>query len=311
MNHRIIVERDTVKQYPVFILFMEANHHDIQLFFEQARIYEIQGDPYNAVKLYKKVVRLAPRWAEPYHFLCRFYRKRKEWKPSLYYSQKAVTYNPEDKTAFQILAIAATALNKWRIARIAWNRLGFNFKENNKILKLNLGFIPVCINAEHKPEIVWAQQIGPARAIIESIPQPSSGKRYKEEILIDNNPIAYRVFQGKRLPVYEELESIHLSSFKTYAVILETSNQNHVDTLISLSENVAVGFDNWSKATRLFLLKNKDLLPEFYGADIFKNTNNTEYQLIALAAKDISIIKKILRSWEIITLQSCRDLIRL
>jgi len=291
---------------------LQEDFLDIQSIFDQALAYDRAGDAYNAVKLYKKVVRLAPHWSLPYHFLSLFYRQRNEWKPSFHYSQKATETNPEDKTAWHILATSATALRRWQIARKAWNELGFEFRQTNKILDLDLGLIPVCINPKTKPEIIWARQIDPARAQIESIPQPASGRRYKEIILIDNQPVAHRRLRDKRVPIWEELESIRLSAYDTYAVILETDEKSKVDILDKLCFDAEIGFDNWSKATRQFQIRNQGILPEYFGADIFAKVHgNTNYQLIALAAKSAIEVKEVLYAWKIITLQTYRDLVRL
>ena len=291
---------------------MQENSNNIQLLLKEARAYDRAGDSYSAVKLYKKLVRLAPEWSLPYHFLSLFYRQRNEWKPSFHYSQKAIETNPEDKAAWHILATSATALQRWKTARKAWNELGFEFRRTDKILNLDLGLIPICINPKTKPEIVWARQIDPARAQIESIPQPSSGRHYKEIVLIDNQPIAHRNLGGKRVPIFEELEVIRLSAYHTYAVILETNAKNSVAILDKLCQDAEIGFDNWSKATRQFWLRNQDLLPEFFGAEIFSKAHeNTNYQLIAIASKSYLEVKEVLYAWKIITLQSYRSLVRL
>lgn len=291
---------------------MQENSTDIQSIFDEALAYDRAGDAYNAVKLYKKVVKLAPDWSLPYHFLSLFYRQRNEWKPSFHYSQKAIETNPEDKTAWRILATSATALRRWQTARKAWNELGFEFRQTDKVLNLDLGLIPVCINPKTKPEIVWARQIDPARAQIESIPQPASERRYKEIILIDNQPVAHRRLRGKRVPIYEELESVRLSAYNTYAVILETRKKSEVDILDKLCLDAEIGFDNWSKVTRQFQIRNQEILPEYFGAEIFSEAHkDSSYQLVALAAKNSIEVKEVLYSWKIITLQSYRDLVRL
>lgn len=291
---------------------MQEDYNNIQLLFEEALAYDRAGDSYNAVKLYKKLVKLAPNWSLPYHFLSLFYRQRNEWKPSFHYSLKAIETNPKDKTAWHILATSATALQRWQTARKAWNELGFEFRKTDKVLNLDLGLIPICINPKTRPEIVWARQIDPARAQIESIPQPSSERRYKEIVLINNQAIAHRNLGGKRVPIFEELETIRLSAYNTYAVILETGAKNSVDILDKLCQDAEIGFDNWSKATRQFWLRNQELLPEFFGSEIFSKAHeNTNYQLIAIASKSFLEVKEVLYAWKIITLQSYRDLVRL
>lgn len=289
---------------------MQRQQENIQLLLQQALTYDEKGDAYNAVKLYKKIVRLAPAWSVPYHFLSRFYKKRLEWKPSLYYSEKAIEFDPKDETAWQILATSATALKRWAIARKAWNQLGHDYQVIDKALHLDLGLIPICIQPKQKPEIVWARQLDPARAQIESIPQPSSGRRYKEIILFDREPVAYRVVQKKRVPVYEELEKIHLSPFKTCIVRLETHSEKDVEILDKLCFEAGIGFDNWSKASRQFWQRNKHFFTEFYGTEIQPNEDFvSNYKLVALASRDIESVKKILLDWKVITLQSFSDLV--
>jgi hypothetical protein len=47
--------------------------------------YDRRGDVYNAVKLCKRLARMAPDWSVPFAFLSRTYRSRMEWKPTLHY----------------------------------------------------------------------------------------------------------------------------------------------------------------------------------------------------------------------------------
>ena len=93
---------------------------------------------------------------------------------------------------------------------------------------------------------------------------------------------------------------------------METGAESSVNVLDKLCEDAEIGFDNWSKATRQFWLRNQELLPEFFGAEIFSKAHETtNYQLIALAAKSYFEVKEVLHAWKIITLQSYRDLVRL
>ena len=55
-----------------------------QLYKEACR-YDELGDTYNAVKLFKTIIKLDPSWAAPFLALGRIYFKRREWKPCFHY----------------------------------------------------------------------------------------------------------------------------------------------------------------------------------------------------------------------------------
>jgi len=174
---------------------------DITVLYQKALEYDRQGDVYNAVKLFKRVAKMAPDWDKPYFHLGSIYKNRNEWKPSFHYSRKATETNPGEEEAWWNLAIAATALKKWNAAQQAWTQLGYDQEENKKT-----SLLPIRINGHAHAEIVWARSLDPARARIESIPHPTSGRRYGEIVLHDCTPSGYRVVQQRRLPVYKELE---------------------------------------------------------------------------------------------------------
>lgn len=269
--------------------------------------YDRRGDVYNAVKLCKRLARLAPDWSVPFAFLSRTYRSRMEWKPTLHYCLRAVEHNAFDENLWETLGIAATALGEWETARYAWNQLGFHFKPSAEALHLDLGIVPVRLNPTTAPEIVAARRIDPVRASIESIPQPSSGRRYKDLILVENRPnptgVGGQFFQAsKKLPIHDELQLLKSSTWQTYSVLLHTSSQNDVDTLANLCLSANLGFDNWSNATRFFQPNIHRNVAEYFDRAIF-GKQEREVFLIALAAKQMSEVKAVLESWRVITLK--------
>ena len=280
----------------------EPHISEIENLYRQALNYQKQGDIYNAVKLSKKTIKLAPDWSAPFSLLSLIYKLRNEWRPALYYSQKAVTHNPFDEIARQNLAISATALKKWLTARKAWNHLGYEFPEKNKVIKLNLGNIPVRINPTTKPEIVWATRIGPVRAHIGSVPQPSSDRRFKDLILIDHAPSGYHIGNGKRVPVFDELQLIRRSPNRTFIAFLKTHNPADILTLDRLCTKAKLGFDNWSKATRRFFNQQKESLPEYFDDSIFQNLEKENY-MVAIAANQMREVREILEAWKVVTLK--------
>ncbi len=269
--------------------------------------YDRRGDVYNAVKLCKRLARLAPDWSVPFAFLSRTYRSRMEWKPTFHYCLKAVEHNNFDENLWETLGIAATVLGEWETARYAWNQLGFHFKSTTEELHLDLGLVPVRLNPTTQPEIVAARRIDPVRASIESIPQPSSGRRYKDLILVENKPnptgTSGQFFhQSKKLPIHNELQLLKSSNWHTFSVLLHTPSQTDVDTLANLCLSANLGFDNWSNATRFFQPNIHRNVAEYFDQTIF-GKQEREVFLVAIAAKQLGDVSAVLESWRVITLR--------
>lgn len=269
--------------------------------------YDRRGDVYNAVKLCKRLARMAPDWSVPFAFLCRTYRSRMEWKPTLHYCMKAVEHNAFDENLWETLGIAATALGEWETARYAWNQLGYHFKPSAEAIDLDLGIIPLRLNPATQPEVVAARRVDPVRAIIESIPQPSSGRRYGDLVLVENKPnqtgASVQFYQQRRvLPLHDELQLLKSSNWHTYSVMLFTATAADVDVLANLCLSANLGFDNWSNATRFFQPNLHRNVAEYFDQAIFGKIEREVY-LVAMAARQFGEIEKALSTWRVITLK--------
>jgi len=280
----------------------EQQPNEVEQLYLEALKYDFRGDVYNAVKVCKRIIRLEPDWSAPFSFLSLFYKYRNEWRTSMHYSQKAVENNPFDEAAWQNLGIAATALQKWELARIAWNRLGFQFEKRDQAIQMNLGLIPVRINPSTNPEIIWATRIDTARAVIESIPQPASDRRFKDIILVDGDHKGYRIAKNKKLPVYDELQLLKFSPHRTFVTLLQTSCPEEVNVLDKLCFKAGLGFDNWSKANRIFVNRLDEKLPEYFDEEFIENFDRESY-LVAIAALKKQEVMKVLKAWRVITLK--------
>ena len=290
------------KLHPIIMQHHHRQSDEIEELYRKAVAYGQRGDVYNAVKLCKLIVRKSPDWSAPYAYLSNIYKGRNEWKPTLHYSEKAIEYNPFNETTWENLALAATALESWKKARLAWNQLGFRFKDSNEELRLDLGFIPVRLNPSTQPEIVEATRIDPARAIIESIPQPSSGRRFKDLMLLNSKPNKDFILHGKKLGVFDELQVLKSSLWRTYAVVLQTGSQEDVDIFANLCHEADLGFDNWSNAARFFQSNLHPKVMEYYDNAIFGKLKREAF-IVAIAARRDEDVEEVLKNWEIISLK--------
>ncbi|MEK7255215.1 MAG: hypothetical protein AAB316_10755 [Bacteroidota bacterium] len=276
---------------------------EIEQLYRQVVEYDRQGDVYNAVKLCKRIARLATDWSAPFAYLAGIYKSRQEWKPTYHYSLKAVEHNPFDDANWENLALAATALEEWEIARQAWNHLGYNFKNSDEALKLDLGIVPVRLSLHSQPEIIEANRIDPVRAYIQSIPQPSSGRRYQDLILLDSQSKSSYMINGQKLPVYDELQLLKESNWKTHAVLLHTQSLQDIDTLAQLCHEANLGFDNWSNARRFFRSNLHPKVSEYFDHAAFGEVERDRF-LVAIAAMKTVEIQPVLKDWKVITLQN-------
>jgi hypothetical protein len=72
----------------------------------------------------------------------------------------------------------------------------------------------------------------PARARLESVPLPASGRRWGEVVLHDGAPNGTREWNGRECPVFDEIELFEPSDVPTFAVRLEASADD-VEALIA------------------------------------------------------------------------------
>lgn len=277
---------------------MQYPSEEIQAFYEAAVLYEERGDPYHAVKLYKKVIKLAPEWPMAYARLGQFYKNRWEWKPALHYNKKNVALDPSNRESWWNMGIAATALGKPRIAKRVWKKFGLQHKVwNLKCLRLSY---------DKQFEILLMQPDSPASATILNIPHPKSDRKYRDRILFDRHISGHTISNGRKLPVYDELGLLKRSTFFTYSCLLPSADEIDIQKLDELCQDYGLGFEVWSNSSRSYTVTKADQPAEYYDHNIFpKESANT---IVAIASRTEKAVLKVLAAWEIISLKTYEDL---
>ncbi len=274
---------------------------DIATLFEQASIHDEQGDVYNAVKLYKRIIRLAPDWQPPYARLGQLYKLRQDWKAALHYNKKAVALHTLDRHAWWNVGIAATALRKQRLANNVWSKFGL---ENARLPHR------LCVRVQYARqfELIWARPIDPARAVIESIPAPVSDRRFQDIILTDGTIAGYNVVRNQRFPVYDELGVLKRSVFHTFSCWVEVPVRQDLMLLSKLCQEAGLGMENWSNATNVLAAQIQKNLPEYYGQDGLRSSAGRMLH-IAIAAPGRQEATEVLQTWAAICIGSYTELI--
>ncbi|NET34625.1 MAG: hypothetical protein F6K19_21795 [Cyanothece sp. SIO1E1] len=277
---------------------MQFPSEHIKELYDAACQYLANEDPYHAVKLYKKIIRLAPDWAPPYVRLGHFYKQRWEWKPALHYNKKAVALNPTDRECWWNMGIAATALNRPRIARRVWKKFGLEDKKG-PLSCLRISY-------DRQFEILLIQIDSPASATILNVPHPKSDYKYKDRVLFDKEITGYTISNGRKVPVYDELGLLKRSTYFTYSCILPDADSADIDKLDLLCKDYGLGFEVWSNSSRSYTVTNADEPSEYYDGSIFPK--DTPGALVAIASRREATVVQVLEAWKIISLKNYEEL---
>ena len=262
--------------------------------FEQAEQYEALRDHYNAIKLYKRIIKLGADWAAPYARLGQIYKYRQEWKPALYYNKKTASLDAADQTSWWNIGIAAPALRKSRLARTGWSKFGLEGRQE---------WAPVSVQRAYDKqfEIIGAARSGPAEGILKNVPHPRSGRCFGDVVLIDNIIRGYHTSAFHRLPIYGDLGLLKRSVFLTFSCLLQSASRKDIHTLQQLCREEGLGFEIWANAARAFASAQLGPRPEYYAA--FDLAPEPEL-LAAIAAPTAQQALSILDAWKAISLKN-------
>jgi hypothetical protein len=193
------------------------------------------------------VADLSSRTAGEWFDLGLLAKRERRWVSSLECNRRATELDPSDKSAWWNLGVAATALGDWATARRAWRAFGVEIPEGSGPPDLSLGPVPIRLNpGSAQPEVVWASRLDPARAIVESLPLPSSGRRYGDLLLHDGEPTGTRLLGGRKVPIFDELELLQASEHSTFRTTIEAPNEEAVDALLALFRSGGMSFEDWT-----------------------------------------------------------------
>ncbi len=250
-------------------------------------------DEEKAIQIYQNIIDMDGSWSAPYYNLGLIYKYRCQWEKSYEFNLKATELDEEDEAAWWNLGIACTALKKWREAREAWNQFGLELDINDKEVEMDIGRTPVrLLNGE----VIWATRICPARAYIDNVPLKESGHSYNDLILIDGAPTGKRIYDGVEYSVFDELEIIEPSGYRTYSLGVKVK---HLDDILDLEDACYMknyGFENWTEAIRILCRQCSEGLPhETHDEELKKDVE--EYNL-AIATKQRGELDSILSAWE-------------
>jgi hypothetical protein len=200
-----------------------------------------------ATALYSLAARIEPHWSGPWYNLGLQAKYRCEWQASLRYNEKSAQLDPDDEASWWNLGIAATALSNWREARRAWRGCGIEVPEGSGEIQMSDMICCVRLNPDSDGEVVWGKRLDPARTLIQNVPLPESGRRYKDIILTDGAQEGTRLSEnGDEHPVFNELEIWKASGYSTFRSSILAPDDAVKQRLVLLCQGNDIGIDDWS-----------------------------------------------------------------
>lgn len=218
---------------------------------EHGRVLDDAGRPEAALAAYRRAIRLQPDWAVPWYNAGLVHKYAGRWRESLQSNLQAMRLDAGHEAAAWNAGIAATALGEWDTARHAWRRCGIRVPEGPGPVDLPLGLTPIRVSCAHNPEVIWADRIDPARAVIRNVPLPPSDRRFGDLVLHDGAPNGYRLLAGREVPVFDELQLLEASDYATYEVRITGASESALQALDERARAQGMAAENWTVHTRI------------------------------------------------------------
>jgi hypothetical protein len=210
-----------------------------------------EGDVAGAEAAYRAAAAAAPDWSAPIYNLGLLYKYEGRWRESLSHNQQAARLAPDDEASWWNLGIAATALGDWKEARRAWSACGMEVPPGGGPPEFNWGMTPVRLDPKGNGEVVWARRLDPARARIVSVPLPTSCFHWGDVVLNDGAEEGQRIVDGRVYSVFNELQLLAPSGFRTFVIELATAQPEALAAFEECAERRGGAAEDWGTSTSI------------------------------------------------------------
>ena len=271
---------------------------------ELGRQRDDDGDQDGALEAYAQASAVHPHWAAPWYNAGLIHKYRGDWAASLHANARAVQCEPGNEGALWNLGIAATALGDWATARCAWRQYGIGIADGEGPIDHFVGLTPIRVHGDQGTEVVWADRIDPARAILRNVPTPACGHRYGDLVLHDGAANGYRLRGGREVPVFDALELIAPSDCSTYEVSIEGVAKDDIAALIQRFEAAGGAAENWTDSMQVLCRACSEGRPfgeglHNHGADEAPGTFGP--WRLGIASREEAAVRRVLDEWRAAT----------
>ncbi len=236
-----------------------------------------------------------------YHYMQGLVHKyRRDWEPSLRYNLHAIALSDEfNQAQHWNAAIAATALGQWAQARELWSACGIALPDGDGPIDGDYGIAVVRLNPWQSGETVFVQRIDPVRARILNVPLPESGHRYGDIVLHDGASTGQRAFGERTVPVFNALERVQPSDFRTFVAFVQCAASDDLDVLRHARLPGIVWTEDWTESVRYCCLRCSYGAPHAHAGEA-TDEDDTGWQAernLGIAAQSRKAVDKLLHDW--------------
>src|SRR5919204_4032869 len=213
--------------------------------------YLDRGLDEQAEQSYLKAIDLDPEYEHAWFNLGLVYKRRRDWANCARCNLRAAELDSRpEQPAWWNLGIAATALRDWELARRAWTRYGVKLPEGSGPIGGWFGWTPVRLDPGAEAEVVWGRRIDPARVVIENVPFPEVGRRYRDIVLHDGEPKGEREADGRMYHVFDEIELWQASGLPTVVGELICPEEGDAKAAVAICEQAGLKTEDWAGMVR-------------------------------------------------------------
>ncbi|MCP4965322.1 MAG: tetratricopeptide repeat protein [bacterium] len=236
---------------------------------ERGRVELDGGRLEEAERLFMQSVQTVPLIAMPWFNLGLVYKRQLRWPESAACNQRSVDLGAnEQDPAFWNLGIAATALRDWQTARRAWSGYGIELEPGTGPIEMDFGPSPVRINPAGNAEVVWGRRIDPTRILIENIPLPGSGHRWRDIVLHDGEPKGQRSLGEHTFSVFDEILRWRASSIPT-AECMVVAPTTAIQNLSERFQTEGWALEDWTSNLRMLCKTCSEGFPDSHAHGAF------------------------------------------
>lgn len=139
---------------------------------------------------------------------------------------------------------------------------------------------------------MWCHRIDPARARIESIPTPESGRRYQDLVLHDGEPRGKRRLGEREVSVFDELALLDPSPFKTWCIDVVAPDEKDLEALFrKLAECTDAALEDWSESLEILCKSCSEGVPHEHVPPSAKAWHSA--RRIGVAARDEGVFRHV------------------
>lgn len=228
------------------------------------------------------------------------HKYRRDWLACIRHNQRAIAEASPDSSIEGErwnIAIAATALGDWALAREQWIACGMTLEPGDAPLDAERGVVSVRLNAWNGGETLFAQRIGLARGRLINIPLPDSGHRLNDIVLLDGAKTGERRYGDATVPVLNALQRLQPSDLRTFEVRVDCASLADADALEGATGPGIGGIEDWSRSMTFLCKACSYGVPHKHAERAPDDTGWVRERRMGIAAQSRAAVDALLDAW--------------